>query len=97
MSDGPWFTIAANRITPQQREQIHGIVKEHANGWWHGFADLWIVGGKSASEWRDLVGVAVPHVPSGVLVFKVDSDTKGTWAYRAKMNDNGREWIKRYL
>jgi hypothetical protein len=97
MTTNPKFAIVASRITPAQREQIQGIVKANANGWWHGFADLWIVGGRSAREWRDLVGVAVPHVPSGVLVLKIDESAPSTWAFKATMSDANRDWLKKNL
>lgn len=91
------FAIAINRATPLQREQVHGIVKQHANGWWHGFADLWIVGGKSAGEWRDLVGVIFPKSPSGVLVLKLDVKSRGTWASRALWTEANKDWLYRNL
>jgi hypothetical protein len=98
MSDDPLFAIFVNRVTAEQREQIHEIIKEHANyGWWHGFADLWIVVGKTATAWRDLVGEVTVYPPSGVLVVKVSSDEKGVWASRSTLSESNREWIKRYL
>jgi hypothetical protein len=98
MSDVPMFVIAANRITAQQREQIQAIVKAHANGWWHSFSDLWIVGGKTAIEWRDLVGVVAPFSEgAGVLVLKIDTASDKTWAFRAKMSKAGRAWIRKNL
>jgi hypothetical protein len=93
----PVFVIVANRISPAQREQIQGIVKANANGWWHAFADVWIVGGRTAKEWRDLVGVAVPNTPSGVLVLKLDRAHPGAWASKAKFSDANREWIHKNL
>ena len=91
------YAIVANRISTAQREQIQGIVKANANGWWHGFDDLWIVGGRTASEWRDLVGVAVPSQPSGVIVLKIDKDNPPRWAYKAAMSDANRDWLHKNL
>ncbi len=93
----PTFAIVADRVSPAQREQIQGIVKANANGWWHGFADLWIVGGRTAKEWRDLVGVAVPTVPSAVLVLKLDRATAGRWASKAKLSDANSKWLHNNL
>ncbi len=93
----PKYAIIINRATPEQREQVHGIVKEHANGWWHHFADLWIVGGKTTTEWRDLVGVAVRLGPTGVLVLKIDVESAPTWAYRAHLPESASEWLQGHL
>ncbi|MGB9185145.1 MAG: hypothetical protein WCB67_13870 [Solirubrobacteraceae bacterium] len=93
MTGAPKYAIVADRITAAQREQIQGIVKANANGWWHAFADLWIVGGRTASEWRDLVGVAVPTVPSGVMVLKIDEVNTPRWSYKAAMSDANKEWL----
>lgn len=91
------FAIIADRITPAERERIHGIVKEHANGWWHHFADLWIVGGESASRWHELISVAIPDDdPSGVLIVKLDTG-RAQWAWRARLKESGQDWIRENL
>jgi hypothetical protein len=92
----PKYVIAINRATPEQRQQVHEIVKANANGWWHAFADCWIVGGKTAAEWRDLVGVVFPIGPGGVLVLKIDT-AGATWAYRATFKDSAKEWLRTHL
>ncbi len=93
-AEGPYFAIVINRSTPEQRAQAHEIVKANTDSWWHGFGDLWLVRGKSASEWRDLVGVALQAVPSGVLVLRIADPGLPRWAYRAKLADSAAEWLK---
>lgn len=90
----PKYAIIANNITAEQREQIQGIVKANANGWWHSFRDLWIVGGRSAGEWRDLAGVAVPGAPGAVLVLAIDREDPNGWAYRGKLGESSAEWLR---
>lgn len=88
------YAIVANNITPVQREQIQAIIKANANGWWHNFADLWIVGGRNASEWRDLVGVAVLPAASAVLVLAVDTSDAHAWAYKGVLGQGASEWLR---
>jgi hypothetical protein len=93
----PVYAIVANLPSDSQRDEVHQIVKENANGWWHAFGDLWIVGGKSAKEWRDLVGPIFPTAPSGVIVLKIDREHSGTWASQAKLSDSALAWLKKNL
>jgi hypothetical protein len=88
-----WFVIAINQATAAQREQVHEIVKASTGTWWHAFADAWIVQGRTAGEWRDLVGEPFRLGPGGVIVLKVD-DAGATWAYRAQMSDTARKWLR---
>lgn len=90
----PKYAIIANNITPEQREQIQGIVKANANGWWHSYRDLWIVGGRSAPEWRDLAGAAISNAPAGVIVLAVDRADANTWAYRGKLGESSVDWLR---
>lgn len=87
------FAIAIDRATPLQREQVQEIVSKQAEKWWHGFADLWLVSGKSAVEWRDLVGVIFLRGDGNVLVLKIDTASQHTWASRASWSDSQREWL----
>lgn len=93
----PKYAIIANRISAAQREQIQGIVKANANGWWHAFADLWIVGGRTSAEWRDLVGVVITANPAGVMVLKIDTTTASHWAYKATMSEPNKDWLHKNL
>ena len=72
------YAIALDKLTPERREVIHEIVKEKANGWWHNFSDLWIAGGLSPQEWRDLIRPVIKGTPSSVLVLPI-SRNRG-WA-----------------
>ena len=92
--DVPKYAIIANNITPEQREQMQAIVKANANGWWHSFADLWIVGGRSAGEWRDLVGAAAPTAPSAVMVLAIDRSDANGWAFRGILPESSVNWLR---
>jgi len=96
-ADAPAFAIVINRATAQQRAQVHEIVKSNADGWWHGFGDLWIVRGKSVEGWRDLVGIAFSAVPSGVIVLRIADPGVPRWAYRAKLSDSAADWLRKEL
>ncbi len=90
----PIFAIAINRASSLQREQVQDIVAKQADLWWHGFADLWFVVGKSAKEWRDLVGPIFLR-DGAVLVFKAYTDR--SWASRASWSDSQKDWLHKNL
>jgi hypothetical protein len=86
----PVFAIAIEASTDLQRKQVQAAVKQHAELWWHGLADLWLVVGRSASEWRDLIGPIFPTVGSGkVIVLRLGP----AWASRGKLSDTETEWL----
>jgi hypothetical protein len=92
-----WHAIIVNRATPAQKEQVRAAVRRHAAGWWHNFTDLWIVGGEqSAVEWRDLVAPIFPYRPSGVAVFKLDTEWPA-WALKATLSEPARDWLQKHL
>jgi len=74
----PYFVILANKITDEQRDQIHAAVKEHAAGWWHHFLDSWIAGGHTAQFWRDTLKPAVVKGPASIVVLQLAEPAK--WA-----------------
>ena len=84
--------IAANGIDNTQRTQIHYVVKENADEWWHEFLDLWIVRGKlTPSEWRDLFKVILPEPPAGALVLRLPDTPPRSWAARRV---GGLNWFR---
>jgi hypothetical protein len=91
----PKYVIVGNQISAGEREQIQSIVKAKANGWWHSFPDVWIVGGRTVTEWRDLVGAAIINAtPSGIMVLKIDNADPTTWAFRARLNEASVNWLR---
>jgi hypothetical protein len=93
----PTYAIVIEASHPLQRDQVQEIVKANATLWWHAVADLWLVTGKNAAAWRDLVGVVFPAGNGKVLVLKVDSQSGGTWAYRGQFPASATEWLRKNL
>jgi hypothetical protein len=92
------YAIAIEPSDPLQREQVQAFIKEEAESWWHGIADVWIVTGKSASEWRDLVGMFFPQGAGSVIVLKLDTHSDETWFFRSlAFTDSQREWLRMNL
>lgn len=96
MEDKPTFIVMADRIGPEKREAIHAIVKEHSSGWWHHFANVWIVRGHSATFWRDAL---IEHLgsPSAVLVMSLPPKDATRWAYYGSKAQEKAEWLHKYL
>jgi hypothetical protein len=95
----PVFAIYIEPAEQVQREQVHALILENANDWWHGMEDLWLVVGARASYWRDLLGAIFPTTTSGrILVLKLDTaPNEGRWAYRATFGESGQQWIEEKL
>jgi hypothetical protein len=73
-----WFVITLDAATPAQREAVHAAVEASTTQWWHHFADIWIVSGKSAGEWARIV---LPHIGDGhAAVLVLPTDVR-TWTY----------------
>lgn len=84
------FAIVIESPTDLQREQVQAAVKQHAELWWHGLADLWLVVGKTAKEWRDLLKPIFPISHGGkVLVLAAD----GPWAARGNFSESETQWL----
>lgn len=98
MAKRPVFGIVIEASSPLQREQVQAAIKAQDVGWWHNVGDFWLVTGKSAVEWRDLLGPIFPTPASGkLLVVKIDADAPVTWAYRGQFSDSSDEWLKKHL
>jgi hypothetical protein len=98
MALSPVFAIfiECNDAVELQREQVHAAVKTHAKEWWHGLDDLWFVAGRSAEEWRNLVGPIFPTTGAG-KVFVIRVSEPFHWAYRAKFPETSSKWLKENL
>lgn len=95
MDDKPTFVILADRIGPEKREAIHEVVKQHSEGWWHHFTNVWIVRGHTAKFWRDaVIGLGTP---SSVLVLNLPAEKDRTWAYAGPKAEERAEWLHKYL
>jgi hypothetical protein len=91
----PAFLIVLDRASAEQRNAVHEAIKGHANGWWHQFADTWIVGGGvSAAEWRDLLRTHISS-PAGVLVLRLPDAASASrnWAMFGPDAKIRAEWI----
>jgi hypothetical protein len=76
------FVIVLDRATPEERAAVHEIIKANAKGWWHHFADTWIVGGKTAQTWTQLLKPALPTGQSSILIFRLPANpAPADWSY----------------
>ena len=92
------FAIIFDRATDEELTRAHEIIKARANGWWHHFANIWIVGGGlSAAAWRDAVGEAIRQGPSSsVLVLPLPAEPV-LWAYFGADAKDRSEWLHKHL
>ena len=94
------YAIAIEASTTLQRDQIQAFIKEEADSWWHGLADLWLVTGKSAGEWRDALKVFFPNPGTGsVLVLKLDTNPQtASWSFRSwTFTSSQKKWLEENL
>jgi len=92
------YVVAIEPTSPIQRDQVQGFIKKEAEDWWHGIADLWIVTGKSAAEWRDALKIFFPQGSGSLLVLKIDTNSSGTWALTSSIfSASQRKWIRENL
>lgn len=89
----PLFVIILDQANDAEREAMQGIVKKHAEGWWHRFEDVWFVGGKTAAEWRDLAKPAIKAGPSAILVMRLP-DKPRAWSYYGPQAKERLKWLK---
>lgn len=94
-ADIPIFAIAFDQLTGERREVAHSLIKEHANGWWHNFSDLWFVGGGSPVEWRDLLKHIVADTPTTLLVFPVKAGAG--WAGSGAEAASKLQWLHKNM
>jgi hypothetical protein len=90
------WAIVIEGSTPLQRDQIQAFIKDNADSWWHGLADLWIVTGKSGKEWRDALKVFFPTTGAGsLIVLKIDVESPATWFYRSwTFTESQKKWLR---
>lgn len=93
-----FFVISVDRASPYQLNVVHELIKQHAKGWWHHHANLWIVGSndedprtKKSSFWRDLIKPAVVNSQARILVLNLPSEDARGWAV---LRDKS-EWLKK--
>lgn len=94
-----FFLIAVDRATAEQINQVHELIKSHANGWWHHHTNLWIVGGSDkkpetqrVSFWRDLIRPVLSLGQAKTLVLRLPSKPDGRWW--ASLRDDG-VWLSK--
>lgn len=90
MSD---FAISIDRATQAELNAVHEIVKENANGWWHRHVNLWIVGGGTASKWRDLLKPALLSGSSILVLQLPDEDSEKKWSYNGQNAEEKCRWF----
>ncbi len=91
------YIISVDQATSEQLNSVHEIIKQHANGWWHHFINVWIVGGgETAQFWRDQIKEAIKTGEASALVLKlpesidernwslfgVNSGKRGAWLHK---------------
>lgn len=88
-----FFAISVDRATESELNEVHQIIKENANGWWHRHVSFWVVGGLQCSEWRDLIK---PFLVSGasVLVLELPADSKDrNWSFSGTTATEKCKWF----
>lgn len=90
MSD--FYAISVDRAQASELDRVHAVIKQHADGWWHRHANLWIAGGQTATEWRDLIK---PHIqtPASVLVLKLPAEAARFWAFSGNDASTKCKWF----
>ena len=93
------YAIVVEVSTPLQRDQIQAFIKEEADSWWHGLADLWLVTGKTAEEWRNALRAFFPKKGTGnLLVLKVDAAAPASWSWRSwTFTESQKKWLSENL
>ena len=89
------IVILADTATPEQRNAITTFVKNQNAGYWHWFADAWIIDTESdidLSSWRDAIRDATS---SGLHFLLFSFSEVENWA--AFGNTKSFEWIHRHL
>jgi hypothetical protein len=89
--DSPCIIIVSGARL-HEKEAVHEVIKEHANGWWHHFADVWIVGGQTTGYWIENLSPVVAEGPSRLLIMALPENLGGR-AYSGYMTDDEAEWI----
>lgn len=89
-----FYLIVATSIDQTQRTQIQALVKRLSTDWWHQVPDVWVAkgGAVSAYAWMETLRPIIPHVPSGVYVFKLPPEGQRQWAAAAKRST--WEWLE---
>lgn len=88
------FVIVVDDVTSLQRDRIHELVKTNTDDWWHELKDLWIVTGRTAAAWRDLVDPVLKGQRSPAVVLKVAAREGGRWATSGALPGLS-EWFER--
>lgn len=87
--------VLLDRASPEERERTHDAVKENSSGWYHHQTDTWIVRGKTAAEWRDILKSVLDRGPSNLLVFTLPEEGARSWAYWGPNAKKRGEWLHR--
>jgi hypothetical protein len=88
-----FFAVSVDRASADELNKVQGVIKEHANGWWHRQTNFWIVGGQSASKWRDLIKPCLTETDSNVLVIGLPPADESTWAFAGHDATTKCKWL----
>ncbi len=92
------FIIVVDRATGDQLNEVHRLVKENSNGWWHHFTNFWIVFGKTPWEWRDIVKQGLRGGNAGVLVIRMAPPGHGPrWSGMIPNGEGKYKWLHEQL
>lgn len=98
MTDKPEVcAIVVEVSTALQRDQIQAFIKEEAESWWHGLADLWLVTGKSPQGWRNSLRAFFPKKGTGsLIVLTIDTSAHTSWRSWT-FTESQKKWLKENL
>jgi len=96
MADTNMHIIVLQGGAPAHREAVQAIVKVHGEGWWHNLPDVWVVGGKTVTYWRDLITPTLRLSSATVLVLRLpDKGGPRNWAAGGKAaNSKNMNWLR---
>lgn len=95
---GDMFLITVDRGSPEELDKVHEIAKLNSAFWWHHFSSTWIVAGKTASEWKDLLEGILVGPDSAILILRLPEEEKRNWWLRAREEslDKKASWLHKY-
>jgi len=88
--------IVLEDVTTSDREAIDELIIEHSIGYWHKFADLWIVGGQSVDFWAEAIERVLAGGSSNAIVLSLPKygSGRGYWAFMIDVEKN-LEWLRK--
>lgn len=89
-----WNLIILDRVTDDERDAVHEIVKVHAAEWWHELENVWIVQSQTPGFWKALIKPVIPNGSSGVMVLSLPPGEWGDFSAYGPDYDTRTRWLE---